>query len=177
MSAFTAARLIPLDKNPGVRPIAVGEVFNGVICKSVMKVIEQDILAATVQTQICVGIPSACEAAVHALDRLLNQSSVQAILLVDASNAFNAFNRAAAFHNIPRCCPSMAQIFKNTYTRHSRLFVSGGSEILSKEGTCQGDPLAMAIYAVAITPLIQRLEKGMSVDTTVLVRRRRWRRR
>ena len=83
-----------------------------------MKVIEQDVLAATAPTQICVGIPSACEAAVHAMDRLLNRSSVQGILLVDASNAFNALNRAAALHNIPRCCPYMAQIFKNTYTRH-----------------------------------------------------------
>ena len=31
MSAFTAARLIPLDKNPEVRPMAVGEVFRRVI--------------------------------------------------------------------------------------------------------------------------------------------------
>ena len=30
--AFTAARLIPLDKRPGVRPIAVGEVFRRIIC-------------------------------------------------------------------------------------------------------------------------------------------------
>ena len=35
-SAFTAIRLIPLDKKPGVRPIAVGEVFRRIICKSVM---------------------------------------------------------------------------------------------------------------------------------------------
>ena len=142
LSAFTAARLIPLDKNPGVRPIAVGEVFRRIICKSVMKVIEQDVLAATAPWQICVGVPSACEAAVHAMDRLFSRQSVQGILLIDASNAFNALNRSAAIHNIPRRCPPMAQIFKNTYTHPSCFFVSGGSEILSQEGTCQGDPVS-----------------------------------
>ena len=47
LSAFTATRLIPLDKKPGVRPIAVGEVFRRIICKSVMKVIQYDVLSCT----------------------------------------------------------------------------------------------------------------------------------
>ena len=80
------------------------------------------------------------------MDRLFRQESVQGILLVDASNAFNSLNRAAALHNIPRVCPSMAQVFANTYTKPVRLFVDG-DEILSEEGTCQGDPLAMAAYS------------------------------
>ena len=32
LSALTAARLIPLDKAPAVRPIAVGEVFRRIVC-------------------------------------------------------------------------------------------------------------------------------------------------
>ncbi len=157
LSAFTASRLIPLNKNPGVRPIAVGEVFRRLICKAVMKVIEEDVLLATAPYQVCVGVPSACEAAVHTMDRLFRNPSIEGILLVDASNAFNALNRSAALHNIPRLCPALAQVFTNTYNDPIRLFVSGGGEISSEEGTCQGDPLAMAAYAVAISPMIKRL--------------------
>ena len=163
LSAFTAACLIPSDKNPGVRLIAVDEVFRRIICKSVMQVVKHDVMCATAPLQMCVESP-ACEAAVHAMDKLFRSPDIQGILLIDASNAFNTLNQAAALHNIPHSCPAIAQIFTNTYTKPIRLFVTGGGEILSQEGTCQGDPLAMAIYAVAIIPLIK-----MPINYTVLV--------
>ena len=67
MEGLTAARLIPLDKQPGVRPIAVGEVFRRIICKAIMRVVEMDVLKVTAPIQVCVGVQSACEAAVHSM--------------------------------------------------------------------------------------------------------------
>ena len=53
-------------------------------------------------------------------------------------------------------CPSLSPILINTYRSDSVLFVDGQC-LLSKEGTTQGDPLAMAMYAIGTQPLIQRL--------------------
>ena len=51
----------------------------------------------------------------------------------------------------------MSCILINTYRDNSQLFVDGQC-VMSKEGTTQGDPLAMAMYAIGTQPLIRKLE-------------------
>ena len=80
------------------------------------------------------------------------------MLIVDASNAFNSLNGAAALHNIRIVCPAVATFAINTYLASARLFVTGGKELVSAEGTTQGDPLAMCLYALSLQPLISRLQ-------------------
>ena len=92
----------------------------------------------------------------HAMKEIEALEGTEAILLVDATNAFNTINLVlqAALHNIKVICPAMSTVLNNTYTKPIRLFVSGGGEISSMDGITQGDPLAMAL---AITPLIKKL--------------------
>ena len=87
---------------------------------------------------------------------MFSSDESQAVLLVDATNAFNSLNRQVALKNIEKICPPISTILTNTYRDDIHLFIDGET-LLSQEGTTQGDPLAMAMYALAITPLIDRL--------------------
>ena len=80
----------------------------------------------------------------------------EAILLVNASNAFNSLNRQVALRNARYLCHSLANFLINTYREPSQLLVDG-QVLWSEEGTTQGDPLAMPFYALATIPLINRL--------------------
>ena len=106
--------------------------------------------------QVCAGQDAGCEAAIHALRDIYEQEECEAVMLIDASNAFNSVNRKAFLHNVKIICPLIATFTTNCYSSSSRLFVVGGTEILSSEGTIQGDPIAGLVYAIAIIPMILR---------------------
>ncbi len=159
ISPLLACRLIALDKNPGVRPIGIGELPRRIIAKAALSVTRSDILDSAGSTQLCAGQTAGAESAVHAVRQCFQQEGTEAVLLVDASNAFNSHNRNAALHNIRFECPAISTILMNTYREPSELFIDG-EVIYSQEGTTQGDPLAMPMYAVATLPLIKRLPKS-----------------
>ena len=159
---FVACRLIPLAKNPGVRPIGVCELLRRIVGKAILRVIGDDIQCVAGCDQLCARQKSGCEAAVHAMHELFQSDDVEAVLLVDATNAFNTLNRAVMLHNIQTLCPSLAKSVVNVYRSAAELFV-GGETIMSTEGTTQGDPLSTVIYALATLPLIKSVQKdGLS---------------
>ena len=114
-----------------------------------MKVVGGDVEDVAGPLQQCAGQDGGCEAAVHAMQR-------PKLFLVDANSAFNSLNCKGALHSISIICPSIAQTLINTYRAPVRQFVRGSGEILSMEGNTQGDPFAMAMFAV--TPFIDQLK-------------------
>ena len=106
---------------------------------------------------MCAGQKGGSEAAIHAMRIVFEDNEADAVLLIDASNAFNALNRKASIHNIGRLCPIMYTFVCNLYNVHARLFVIGGKELKSAEGTTQGGPESMAIYALGTIPLLNKI--------------------
>ena len=85
---------------------------------------------------------------------IFEDDNTHGIIQVDANNAFNTINRKVFIHNIQIICPEIARFVINCYQQPARLFVVGGIEIQSLEGTTQGDPTAMPVYAEGIIPLM-----------------------
>ena len=131
-----------------------------------MRTVKRDLEDAVGATQLCAGQDAGCEAAVHAMELVFAEEDTEAMILVDASNAFNRLNRQVTLFNCEAVCPSLSHILTDTYRDNSLLFV-GGQYILSKEGTIQGDPLAMAMYAIGTQPLIRRLD-GITKQDLIL---------
>ena len=65
--------------------------------------------------QLCAGQCGGCEAAVHAMKKIFDDSDSEGVLLVDASNAFNSLNCHFALLNMYERCPSFATILTKIY--------------------------------------------------------------
>ena len=89
---------------------------------------------------------------------IFEEDDCDAVLLVDAANAFNSINRCTMLENISRLCPIAYVYAYNCYTPHARLFVVGGKELKSKEGTTQGDPVSMGLYGIGLIPLLSKIK-------------------
>ena len=156
-----ANRLIALDKCPGVRPIGIGECLRRVLGRVLALVTGWEAQSACGVDQLACGMQSGIEGAVHAMSALYDDHSNDGwgFLLMDAANAFNSVNRAAALWNARVLWPSCSRFLFNTYRGYAFLLLKTSNEmLLSREGMTQGDPLSMMFYSVATLPLVRALK-------------------
>ena len=88
--------------------------------KTVQKVLKRDVLMVTGSLQLCRGQGAGSEAAIHAVYEMSNKESTEAVLMVDASNAFIAKNQGrgegrAFLHNVKILCSSILTYISNYY--------------------------------------------------------------
>ena len=114
---YTACRLIPLNKCPGVRPIGIGEVVRKIFRKDIKKITRQDLQNAVGSLKLCAGQVVGCEAAVHAVNNIFSDDNMEAMIFVDASNAFNSLNRQATLLNSKAICPCPDKQIQDRMTR------------------------------------------------------------
>ena len=113
ISPLLSNRLIALDKQPGVRPLGIGECFRRVIAKTVTRKFSAKLQDAAGPLQLAAGHMSDAESAVHATNKLFDSEETDGILLVDAENAFNLLNRQIALRNIQVSCPIVGKFAVN----------------------------------------------------------------
>ena len=91
------------------------EVARRIIAKAVLFAIKGDLQEAVGSQQLCTGQMAGIEAAVHAMRSIFSRVDTEAVILVDACNAFNSLNQRVVLdlHNI--IAPSLAKILTNTY--------------------------------------------------------------
>ncbi len=114
IAPLLSCRLIALDKNPGVHPIGISDTLRRIIAKAILFVTVSNIQDAMGCLQLCGGQISGIEAAVHSTRSAFESDDVEAVLLVDASNAFNCINRQVALLNIQHLCPTIATFLINS---------------------------------------------------------------
>ena len=89
----------------------MGEELRRIIGKSVANVLKSDVKYSVGSLQVCAD--AGYKAAVHTIHRIFDQEESEAVLLVDASNAFNSVNRKVFLHNVKVICPSISTFVEN----------------------------------------------------------------
>ena len=130
-----------------------------IVGKAISWSLSTEIQHAAGPLQVATGLKGGAEAAIHSMRDIFNKEACDAVILVDAENAFNKLNRRVALHNIQYICPPFATVLINTYRIPARLFITSGGEIQSAEGTTQGDTLAMAFYGLGTRPILMHLKQ------------------
>ena len=155
-----------------IRPIGVGEIWYRLFTKLVVSKTKAEAIDQCGIDQLCTGISGGAEGAVHAVNALfeeLKNDSQQAqdreepwvLLKLDANNAFNMLNRDVAILLCRIYWPSASRYVLNSYRGDPILIARSSSEVctlVSKEGTTQGDPMAMLMYAIGTLPLVRKLK-------------------
>jgi hypothetical protein len=153
---LSSAPVIPLKKKyNGIRPIAIGEIWRRLTSKIATRKVSSKYSSYLCPNQLGVGASNGCEAIIHSVERLVDDSSYsnnQIMLKVDFSNAFNCIDRSVFSLKFP-------EIFKWVYfcyASHSYMYV-GDFKWSCSQGVQQGDPLGPLLFFLALQILINHI--------------------
>ena len=161
---FYGASLCALSKKDGgIRPIAVGNTLRRLATKVLIFPTTAEIREQVQPTQLGVGTPAGCEAALRAVRHYMESTSSPKVLLkIDLKNAFNSIRRDKILESVREHLPDTYHMFYQAYGAHSLLF-HGEKTIRSETGLQQGDPAGPALFALTIDGLTKSLVSELNV--------------
>lgn len=162
---FAGARLTPLKKrDAGVRPVAVGETLRRVISSILTTRVRDRARENPAPLQVGVAISGGCEAMEHPTRRVvrrLHEDPTQGLLKIDLKNAFNLVNRNSFLAETRQHLPELYKWTEYCYAEdHPHLWV-GDWMLRSVLGAQQGDPLGPLLFALALQPILTRLQEHL----------------
>ena len=150
-----SSSLIPLPKGvDGVRPIAIGEQIKRAADAWMNTIILAPARLACSPHQFGLGTPGGCENVAVAIQAMLSNDKTHrtTAFTTDISNAFNAKSRArilSEIYNTPELKPCW-NLVNWTYGSESKLRLSTGHCIVSRNGVKQGETLGSLMFAVSM---------------------------
>ena len=111
-----SGRMIALDKQTGNRPFRVGETWESLMEKCLLRVAGPEAKAACGTTHLAGGVQAGIEGAIHAIRVLWEEHAQEeklGFLLIDTRNGFNEENWTAILWAVRHEWPSGAQFTFN----------------------------------------------------------------
>jgi hypothetical protein len=165
---FGASLCALRKKDGGLRPIAVGSVYRRLAGRIGAKHISTILGPELRPTQLGVGTPLGCEAAVHAVREYINADatnsadSPRVLVKIDVRNAFNTIRRDVILTRIQERCPELYPMAYQAYHLPSPLHI-GDQTILSSSGVQQGDPLGPAAFALGVDACARSVQSPLNI--------------
>jgi hypothetical protein len=158
----------------GLRPLAVGTVLRRLasilVLHKALPFAADYLLPHQVSTGAAAGTDILLNGFLEKLQQL-GHDSRKVALRVDAANSFNAVSRAEIIERACEKAPPAARFFRAIYVEQPYV-VAGTTLPLSRQGNQQGDPLDILLFALAIKPLVLRIQSECDLELNLLVRRR-----
>ena len=157
-----AARLVAFAKPAGgVRPIAVGSVWRRVVARAVAAQRRSRWAEGLRPVQFGVGVRGGTEAMVHGVRSLLQEHPDWYVVATDCRNAYNSVSRGGVLRAMQDFDPALLPFVRFFYDEPAPLryaAAAGVARLLSRSGVQQGDPLASALFSVAIQPALLEVQ-------------------
>ena len=121
-----SGRLIALDKQPGIRPVGVGETWQRMMAKCLMRVAGPEAKSACRTKHLAGGVDAGIERAIHAMRVLWEEHKHEedwGFILIDMPNKFNEEKRAAMIWDVRHEWTSGAQFTFNCYRHWATLVI------------------------------------------------------